>query len=183
MGKKILTVRIDLSQGIVMPGDIVQCFEGRLKILDTKYRNKFGEFFLCEVLNEQVPDTQEQDEKGVLINPNNPYEIIGTLHMPGLRYFLTVPGFFIKERNTGEVKGFSFHESFHLLFQKGAVNAEATLKKGQYHSFQFADGLPSFRSHYWKIKVYDEDGKAYVALTDEAKAELGRMMKRRKKGS
>ena len=175
----IVTVARDLSQGPLEPGDIVQCFEGRLKIIDTKYQNQYGEFVLCEVLDERV-ESHRQDEKGVLMNQNNPFEVIGTLHMPGLRYFLTVPGFFLKERSSGKVIGYSFQEAFELLFQKGASNAEGVLKKGQYQSIEFSDGLPSFRSYYWKIQIFGDEGEAFAELTNEAKAAMERMSKSRR---
>jgi hypothetical protein len=177
MGKKIVAVWQDLSnQDKFVPGQIIRCFEGTVKIIEPKHQNDYGEFVLCEVLNTS-PTGDAPVEKGVAVSEENPYEIIGTLHMPGLRYYPTVPGFFIKDRSSEKVIGYSFNEACELLFQYGATSAES-IKKG-YQTIEFIEGLPTFRSHYWKVQTYDENGEPYFDLTPEAKEAIDRMITRR----
>jgi hypothetical protein len=179
MGKRLLAVARDLtSLDTLEPGRIVQCFEGRLKVIDNQYRNENGEFLLCEVLNENIEELK--DELGHLVYPTNPYEIIGTLHMPGLRYYPNVPGFFIKNIRTGKVMGYSYSEGCQLIFEKGATNAVGILKGGRFPSIQFIQELPPYRSYYWKIQVYDEAGEVYSTLTPAAREAIDRMIERGK---
>jgi hypothetical protein len=178
MGKKIVAVWQDLSnQDKFEPGQIRRSLLGTVRVIEPKHQNEYGEFVLCELLNTS-PTEDVPVEKGVAISEGNPYEIIGTLHMPDLRHFLTVLGFFIKDRSSGKVTGYSFNEACELIFENGATNAEGIKKR--YQSIEFIEGLPTFRSHYWRVQTYDENGEPFYELTAEAKKAIDRMIVRRK---
>ncbi|MEH7306649.1 hypothetical protein [Neobacillus drentensis] len=67
MGKHVWKVRADFYQQGLNEGDIISSIEGRYKILNTAYRNQYGEFFLCEFLDDyQDDDTSSQTQKGIV---------------------------------------------------------------------------------------------------------------------
>jgi NAD-dependent SIR2 family protein deacetylase len=180
MGKKVLKVREDFYQQNLFAGDIVYFMEGKYKILDTQYRNQYGPFILCEYLEEFEENTLDSIvEQAIPADPDNPYEIIGTIHLKGYRNLFAGPGFFVKNRKQDHITGMSFKETLQILMREGATNATATRSiSGVFHSstIDSIEGLPSFDSHYWKREVYDQNGKAFAELTDSAKREVHRAL-------
>lgn len=179
MGKKVLKVRQDFYQQNFAEGDIVHFFEGKYKILDTQFQNSHGEFILCEYLDEFERDESSIVEQEIPANHNNPYTIIGTIHLKGYRNLMAGPGFFVKNNQSGQVKGYSFRETMKLLIQEGATNAVATRSiSGNFHSslIDSIEGLPSFDSHYWKKLVYDQNGVPFAELTEAAKKDVERAL-------
>jgi NAD-dependent SIR2 family protein deacetylase/molecular chaperone GrpE (heat shock protein) len=180
MGKQVLKVLDDFYEKNIAVGEIVHFIEGAYKILDTHFQNQFGEFILCEYLEEIGEDMDSKVEQAIPAHANNPYEIIGTIHMKGYRNLLAGPGFFVKNIKTGDVKGYSFRETMQLLMREGATNANATrtvsgIFRGS--TIDSIEGLPSFDSHYWKKEVYDQAGKPFAELTISAKREVEKALK------
>jgi NAD-dependent SIR2 family protein deacetylase len=179
MGKQVLKVMEDFYQKDFKDGDIVHFFEGRYKILNTQFQNHYGEFILCEYLEEFEDVKDSIVEEAIPAHENNPFEMIGTIHMKGYRNLMAGPGFFIKDNRTGQVKGYSFRETMQLLMREGATNAVATRKvSGVFHSsvIDTIEGLPSFDSHYWKKHVYDQNGNPFAELTEVANREVNRAL-------
>jgi NAD-dependent SIR2 family protein deacetylase len=180
MGKKVLKVRDDFYQQDIADGDIVHFFEGKYKIHDTQFQNEHGQFILCEYLDEFERDESRSVEQAIPANITNPYTIIGTIHMKGYRNLMAGPGFFVKNNQTRQIKGYSFRETMQLLMREGATNAVATRTvSGNFHSslIETIEGYPSFDSHYWKKHVFDESGVAFAELTESAKREVDRALK------
>jgi NAD-dependent SIR2 family protein deacetylase len=180
MGKKVLKVQEDFYQQGLAEGDIVHFFEGKYKILNTQFQNEHGQFILCEYLDEFERDESSTIEQAIPANITNPYTIIGTIHMKGYRNLMAGPGFFVKNNQTGHVKGYSFRETMQLLMREGATNAVATRTiSGNFHSslIDSIEGYPSFDSHYWKIHVFDTSGVLFAELTESAKREVDRALK------
>jgi hypothetical protein len=186
MGKRVLKVRGDFYKQDFQAGDIIHFVEGRYRILETNFQNEYGNFVLCEYLEEYKEEADSKVKEAIPANRENPYEIIGTIHLKGYRNLMAGPGFFVKNRQTGQIKGYSFKETMSLLFEYGATNAVGMQKvTGVFHSsiIDSIEGLPSFDSQYWKILAYNEKGEPFAELTDSAKKEIHKAleyMKRRK---
>jgi NAD-dependent SIR2 family protein deacetylase len=175
MGKQVLKVHEDFYQQDFTEGDIVPFFEGKYRILETHFQNEYGVFILCEYLEEFERDTNSIVEEAIPAHKNNPYEVVGSIHMKGYRNLMAGPGFFIKDNRTGQTKGYSFRETMQLLMREGATNAVATRSvSGVFHSsvIDSIEGLPSFDSHFWKKYVYDQNGEPFAELTDAAHREV-----------
>ena len=164
-------------------GDIVPRFEGKYKILNMNYQNDYGTFILCHLVEEQDDSKNESRwicEKGVLVNDDNPYEIVGSIHIPNYRNLLAGPGFFVKNHQNNAICGFSYNETWNLLFQYGARNAEASKSRsGQFQTrlIDTIDELPSLDSHYWKIPAYNENGEPFAPFSKRALREVEKAIK------
>lgn len=183
MNKKVLKVLEDFYKKDITVGDVVGFFEGTLKILDMNYTNQFGTFILGEYTNIELEEEKLKNwmrNVGVASSPNNPYEIVGSIHIPGYRNLLAGMGFFVKDRNANETKGYSYREAWDMIYNLGATNAIASSSQsGMFYSklIDSVDGLPSFDSYYWKIHAYDKKGIPFAALSEKAELELKRGMK------
>lgn len=171
--RKILKVREDFYKKDIKEGEEIPTFGGFYKILNTKFKNEFGTFILCEYI-EKKPDPNFDDKwtktQGVSANPNNNFEIIGSIHIPDYRNMLGGIGFFVKNHELDEVLGFSYEQTWKLLFHEGAKNAEAS--SNHFNRFRTKlidtiDGLPSLDSFYWEIPAYNAEGIAFAPLTKE----------------
>ncbi|OZM56461.1 hypothetical protein CIB95_11845 [Lottiidibacillus patelloidae] len=100
-------------------------------------------------------------------HPNNPLEIVGTIHIPGYRNLLGGMGFYVKNIETEEIKGYSFGETSWLIQKYGATNAYA-----YGNLIDTIDELPSLDSQHWKVAAYTDTGELFAPLTDRAKLEL-----------
>jgi hypothetical protein len=141
--KKFLALPEDLNKKDYNNGDFVQAFNLHyLKILDNppllvgsihadvlnrEVKNDFGTFVLCQshYLSDDDDYTIKIFQKRA--NENHPYEIIGIAndiegYIPRWYYDKI---FIIKDKVNGRTFGLSFDETWELLYQKGANNAEA----------------------------------------------------------
>ncbi|MBU9713667.1 SIR2 family NAD-dependent protein deacylase [Evansella tamaricis] len=184
MKKKSLMVLEDFHQKDIKVGDRVPRFEGSYEILDMNYSNEHGEFILCEYIPGDdfgdVDVTPDFEAYGMPAKPLNPYEILGTISVPGYRNLMAGIGFFIKNTQTGVTEGVSFQEAFDRIFNEGAINATASKSRtGVFHSklIDSTDELPSFDSHFWKIPAYFPTGELFAPLTKRAEYELKKGLK------
>jgi NAD-dependent SIR2 family protein deacetylase len=178
--KTTLKVLEDFYRKDFNEGDIVGFFEGRVKILNKNYQNQFGSFILCEYMDVKEHDTKREKRKGKCAHPDHPYEVVGTIHVPGYRNLLGGIGFFVNNRNCNEVIGLTYQQTWDLIFHEGAVNAEAFASNDKIFRTKLIDsieGLPSLDSTYWKIPAYDQTGKPYAKFTKEALVEIRKGMK------
>jgi NAD-dependent SIR2 family protein deacetylase len=181
MRRKVLKVIEDFYQKDFNVGDIISFIEGKVRILEKDYHNSFGTFILCEYLDyeEELDEGNWERMRGAIATPENVYEIVGSIHVPGYRNLLGGIGFFLKDRRVNEVTGYTYRQTWNLLFHHGAVNAEAsksTYKLFHSHLIDSIDGLPSLDSCYWKIPAYNEQGLAFSPFTDEALHEIKKAM-------
>lgn len=159
-------------------GEIVPRFEGQYRILDLNYQNTYGTFILCEFIKDEDDFESESKwvkEVGVPASLENPYEIIGSIHIPEYRNLLAGTGYYVKNHRIGEVRGLSYRETWNFLFREGARNAVASKSTlGNYSTrlIDTLDELPSLDSSYWKITAFNEIGEAFAPLTESAHFEL-----------
>lgn len=188
MGRKVLKVLDDFYDKDVKEGDLVSLLEGKVKILDRNYRNQYGEFILCEVWHQGEEGnslTGWTKDVGVMPDAGHPYEILGTIHVPGYRNLLGGIGYFLLNKRTNVVRGFSYSEAWRIIYEKGATNAVASKsQKGNFHSrlLDTTEELPSLDSHYWKIPAYLPNGKPFATLSQAAKRELNKALVYASKG-
>lgn len=179
MVKKCLKVIKDFYEKDLKEGEVHDYFEGKLKVINLDYKNQYGEFILCEYVFEEY-EVKDSDDKwiekhGVKPNKNNPYEIVGAIHIPGYRNLLGGIGFFVKNKLLNEVIGMSYTQAWNLILNEGTVNAEASASScGNFYTrlISTIEDLPELDSHYWKINAFDEKGKPYSTFTKEAVKEL-----------
>ncbi|MCM3763824.1 Sir2 family NAD-dependent protein deacetylase [Neobacillus niacini] len=172
MPRKVLWVKEDFYK---REGDIVSRFEGKYKIIDMKHQNRYGEFILCEYMEEKQATPGWQRVAGVASSSENSYEILGVIDAPGYRNLLGGIGYYIKDARTQGIKGVSYHEAWNLIFQNGATNAIASKSQSGSVSTRLLDTineLPSLDSQFWKIPAYHPDGTPFAPLSEQAKIEL-----------
>jgi NAD-dependent SIR2 family protein deacetylase len=177
MNKKVLKVIDDFYKKDIAVGDEIHFLEGTIKILDMSYTNQFGTFILGEYIDIEYEEEDDSGKRnnGKPANFDNPFEIIGTIHAPGYQNLLAGMGFYLLNRKTNKVKGFSFHETWNLLYHHGAINATASSsQRGMFFSslIDSIEGLPSLDSSYWKRNAYDENGILFAPLSEKAKNKL-----------
>ncbi|MCM3363760.1 SIR2 family NAD-dependent protein deacylase [Niallia sp. Sow4_A1] len=183
MGKKILKVLDDFYQKTMAEGDEIHLMEGKIKILDLNFKNEFGNFILCEYIDQESNEEDPKDKivnLGHLAHSNHTFEIVGTIHVPGYRNLLAGIGFYVYHRNSKVTKGYSFQETWDIVYRYGATNAMASSSQSGIFFSKLIDsveGLPSLDSFYWKKNAYDENGKPYAPLSKKAEIELRRGMR------
>ncbi len=180
--KRVLKVREDFYQKDINVGDVIGGIAGRLKIMDLSYTNSFGTFILCEYVErrtDEIIDNQWERRTGVRPSVEHPFEIVGTIHIPGYKNMLSGIGFYLKNFEYDEILGVSFEEAWNLLYFQGARNAEASSSHFQNIRTKLIDtveGLPSLDSYYWKISAYDTEGIPFAPLTKQALKQLEKGM-------
>jgi NAD-dependent SIR2 family protein deacetylase len=176
MNKKVLKVLDDFYKKDITFGDEIHFFEGTIKIIDMNYTNQFGTFILGEYIGIKIDEEDAGNRNnGKPANSDNPFEIIGTIHAPGYQNLLAGMGFYVLNRKTNKIKGYSFRETWDRLYRYGATNATASSNQvGMFFSklIDSVDGLPSLDSTYWKKNAYDENGVPFALLSEKAENEL-----------
>lgn len=176
----MLKVLEDFYKKDIHEGDHVPVFEGSLHVINMNFTNEFGTFILCEFVGEGESHTMWTKNSGVLASPTNPFEILGSIHIPHYRNLLGGIGFFVKNHVFGEITGMTYEETWQLVFHDGARNAEASFSQhDHFHTrlIETIDGLPSLDSAYWKIPAYNEEGAPYADFTEDALFSIEKGMK------
>ncbi|KGR73554.1 SIR2 family NAD-dependent protein deacylase [Ureibacillus manganicus] len=169
MNRSVLKVLDDFYRKNFVEGEIVPSEDGNYKILNSHYKNKFGTFILCEKMLEQKdlkPGSSWNIVKGILVNSGNPYEIIGTIHIPG---YTNTSGFFVRNHIEDEIVGLSYSETWEVIYKYGARNAEASrslFPPLETTIINTNKELPPFTSAYWKTPVFNKDGGFYAQLSN-----------------
>ncbi|RFU69510.1 hypothetical protein D0469_09090 [Peribacillus saganii] len=182
--RKIVFSKNDLPKDI-KAGDVRKYFSSQIRIKDLHHTNQYGNFILCDYIfdaeEKERVDAPWDIKKGVLVNENNPYELLHVLTVRSVYQMPTTVGYMVKNRNNGEIMGLSYKQTWNLLYHEGATNAEATISRyGKFttHLLDTIDELPSLSSSYWQLSPIDENEKLLVPLTKEVMKELEKSLKR-----
>lgn len=118
------------------------------------------------------------EQTGKTPDSNHRYELIGKIHIPGYPENETEIGYYIKDRSTGNISGYSVQEVWELLFEQGAINAQAVVEEDENPVIITAEDLPSLENEAWNISAWQESGDLFASLSEEALDHLNRGLER-----
>lgn len=116
-------------------------------------------------------------ETGNQPDQNHRYELIGIIDVPGYPEQEAPIGYYIKDKPAGDISGFSEREAWQMIYEQGAVNAQAVSTQEEGWVIEPSENVPPIENERWKISAWKESGELFAPLSEEALAQLHRGIK------
>lgn len=107
-------------------------------------------------------------ENGKKADVNIRYELIGIIDVPAYPESEPLTGYYLKDKTTGTIRGFSSGEAWQLISEEGSINASAEMDAEGKQMIKTKTGMLPINHDEWKISAWQESGDLYATLTEAA---------------